>query len=315
MCAAIELDQKRGEVQFEGGEATSPCDADSPSTLTTQRSEGLNTQRAMITDQSKDELNFPESYHEKISREARLRLRLEDQVSVNGRYETIFSGLKLNTAHNSALTEPIAFMIRRTIFAALIVFMPHMPQVATMALLVVCLAIFAMNLAEQPWKDTNDSKLALFNEAVLYVVIVFLLGCASISHVDASENKYLGWVFIFIVCLAIHANLCVILASSYQNAKLVYTRIQNLKKALALKKASAVAPAKPVGKAPLKAPEAIVEVDEEKEESVKMRDVVEPKLLRPLEITVPAHLKQAETESEEGSSTAADGSPKKEHTD
>lgn len=146
MCAAIELDQKR-EVQFEGGEATSPCEADSPVALTTQRSE-LSTQRGMITDQSKDELNFPESYHEKIRREARLRLRLEDQVSVNGRYETIFEGLKLNTAHNSALTEPIAFMIRRTIYAALIVFMPHMPQVATMALLVVCLAIFAINLAE-----------------------------------------------------------------------------------------------------------------------------------------------------------------------
>ena len=55
--------------------------------------------------------------------EAQLRLRLEDLVDVNERFSTLFLGLKLNTAHNSAIVEPLLFMIRRLIFAGAIIFL------------------------------------------------------------------------------------------------------------------------------------------------------------------------------------------------
>lgn len=44
-------------------------------------------------------------------------------VVVSQRFKTLFEGLKLNAAHNSAITLPLAYLVRRVAYATMIVFM------------------------------------------------------------------------------------------------------------------------------------------------------------------------------------------------
>jgi len=84
-----------------------------------------------------------------------LRLRIEDTVLINGRYKTLFQGLKLNQPHNSAVTYPFAFLLRRLVYAVAIVFMAQMPQIASLVILCVSVAMLAFILVENPWKDSE----------------------------------------------------------------------------------------------------------------------------------------------------------------
>ena len=56
-------------------------------------------------------------------KDAKRRLDLEDKVIVNPRYSTVYEGLKLNTPHNSAVTQIYSFLLQRIIYASVIVIM------------------------------------------------------------------------------------------------------------------------------------------------------------------------------------------------
>ena len=99
---------------YEGGEEA----------LTTERN--IQTDRGMITEHNAND-EASKNTESRIRKEVQLKLKLEEMVDVNPRYRTLFAGLKLNTAHNSAVVQPLAFMLRRTLYAAMIVFMPHLP--------------------------------------------------------------------------------------------------------------------------------------------------------------------------------------------
>lgn len=157
-----------------------------------------------------------------MQREAELRLKLESLVQLNERYKTLFDSLKLNTAHNSAILEPFLFMLRRMIYSALIIFMPHLPQIATSLLLIACLVIMAFTLIEKPWSTPEMNKLAVINEALLYTVLILIL--ASPSFTTVAERHVLGWAMIGVVTLVIHVNFCAILAQAWHHCKLLYTR-------------------------------------------------------------------------------------------
>jgi hypothetical protein len=104
-----------------------------------------------------------------------LRLRIEETVLINGRYKTLFEGLKLNQPHNSAVTYPFAFMLRRLVYAVAIVFMAHMPQIASLVMLCMTVAILAFILIENPWKDSQHQQLDIANEIFLYLVLTLIL--------------------------------------------------------------------------------------------------------------------------------------------
>lgn len=178
-------------------------------------------------------------------------MRLEGQVTLNKRYSTLFSGLKLNTAHNSAVTQPLAFMLRRLYYSVVIVFMCHMPQVALLSLLGLCLVLLVFTIVEKPWKDSEMQKLAIVNEVFLYLVIVLVLACTSISRPDGPESDILGYMIIGVVTLAIHVNLVAMFAQALHHIKLLYARRAHSKnpKIAAQKKQAA---AKLGGKIPLK---------------------------------------------------------------
>ena len=74
------------------------------------------------------------------------------QISANPRYETVFLGLKLNTS--SSIVEPIQFYLRRVLYAAVIVFMPHMPKYGLGALLAICTFSLLFTAIQKPWKDS-----------------------------------------------------------------------------------------------------------------------------------------------------------------
>ena len=88
-----------------------------------------------------------------MRREARFRLRLEDSVSLDKRYATVFNGLKLNTARASAVTHPLAYMLRRVLYSIAIVFMGHAPALATIFVLGLCLAMTILTIVEKQWVD------------------------------------------------------------------------------------------------------------------------------------------------------------------
>lgn len=202
--------------------------------LTTENN--LATNRNMI-DKPEDVL---ETYAERVQREARLRLLLEDSVTLNKRYATVFSGLKLNTPRNSAVTHPLAYMLRRVLYSVAIVFMGHVPTLATLFVLGLCLAMTILTIVEKQWIDPEIQKLALANEVLLYMVLMLAIGSSlHLSTTDAEATGF-GWAMIVIVTLAIHMNVIYMMTKALQHVKLLYRRRENKK--VFLNKRKQVAP-------------------------------------------------------------------------
>ena len=130
--------------------------------------------------------------------EAKIKLILEDTVHINPRFKTIFSGLKKNHAHNVALVHPMSFLIRRVVYAALVIFMFDMPLFVALILLLASHCFLAFVIVEKLWEDSIINQQHLVNEVALYVclVLVFLL---SGSIVPLKAHKALGWTIIGIV--------------------------------------------------------------------------------------------------------------------
>ena len=87
-----------------------------------------------------------------LSVEAQIRVTLEGQVSCNPRYETIFYGLKKNHPHNVALVHPMFFLLRRIIYAAIIIFLYSRPFFASLALMVLSFGILGYVICEKQWE-------------------------------------------------------------------------------------------------------------------------------------------------------------------
>jgi len=143
LCAAVNLEDKQ---LFEGGETE---------TIETQR--GLATERAFNTEveQKEDKDDPTEVLKKRMKAEAQKRLFIEGQVSVPSRYATLFNGLKLNTAHNSAVMEPLLFLTRRFLYAMVIVLLGHKPQVALMLMIALSVIVLTFTAVEKPWKDPD----------------------------------------------------------------------------------------------------------------------------------------------------------------
>ena len=76
-------------------------------------------------------------------------LKLEDMVKLDPRYKTIFEGLKLNSVHNSAVTYPLMFLLRRVIIAGALVFLSHQPQLQALLILITSLCAIIYTTVER----------------------------------------------------------------------------------------------------------------------------------------------------------------------
>ena len=52
-----------------------------------------------------------------------MRNKIAERVQVSNFYRTLFYGLKWNHEHNVAMVNPLAFVLRRVLYALVIVFM------------------------------------------------------------------------------------------------------------------------------------------------------------------------------------------------
>ena len=86
--------------------------------------------------------------------EAQVRVTLEGQVFCNPRYQTIFDGLKKNHPHNVALVHPMCFLLRRVIFAVIIIFLYNESFWATLTLMMLSLFILGYVICENQWEVT-----------------------------------------------------------------------------------------------------------------------------------------------------------------
>ena len=193
---------------------------------------GMTSSRKMVI---KNERNHYVHYDEKecqkqkIKSEAQLKLQLEELVEVNERYQTIYEGLKLNTAHNSSVTYPLSFFIRRITYATVIVFIPDQPQISIVILMAMSVGMLIYTSIEQQWKERAMNQLDLTNEALLYLLLVIILCNQSIPKFDRRGNSFFGWCIISIVILAIVLNLTVIMVQAWKHTKLLLIRKNNKK--------------------------------------------------------------------------------------
>ena len=112
-----------------------------------------------------------------IHREARLRIKLEDRVRLNPVFRTLFYGLKRNHPHNGAVIHPLAYLIRRILFACAIVFLAHanVGQFGAIALLLTALFMLCFAAAESQWEDKPIRVQHILNECVFYLFCIVLI--------------------------------------------------------------------------------------------------------------------------------------------
>ena len=119
--------------------------------LNTENAERMITERGMLETYAgaiDEESETKEMAVQHAMLEARMRLNLENEVELNPYYKTLFYGLKKNHPHNAAVLHPIAFLTRRVLYAAIVVFMVNKPFFASVILLLSCFMMICFVASE-----------------------------------------------------------------------------------------------------------------------------------------------------------------------
>ena len=90
---------------------------------------------------------------EKLQSEAHLRVKVADRVKANQSYRTLFYGLKPNQERSSAIVHPFMFLLRRVIYAIVIVCLVETYLWGVFVVMFSCLCMLAFALTEFQWKD------------------------------------------------------------------------------------------------------------------------------------------------------------------
>lgn len=86
--------------------------------------------------------------------EARARLDLQDQAKVSHWYKTLLYGLRHNHSYKIAVLHPLAFLLRRILYATVIVFSSEENIFwGAFAMLLTCLFMMALVWSKTPWQD------------------------------------------------------------------------------------------------------------------------------------------------------------------
>ena len=79
---------------------------------------------------------------------AQVVVKLESEVKVSQRYETLFYGLRRNHPHNATVLYPLAFLLRRIAFAVIVLFCISIPMIGAYLLCWFCIATLAYVIVE-----------------------------------------------------------------------------------------------------------------------------------------------------------------------
>ena len=138
----------------------------------------------------------------------------------NKHYETLFLGLKKNHPHSVALVQPISYLVRRVIYAALIVFMHDSPFFVTVALLCMSLALLAFVCSEHQWESSVVNWQHIVSEVGFYGCITLIMYLSSVGIHSTTESDAIAWTMIALVFLVMLFNTVCLLYSSLRFTKL-----------------------------------------------------------------------------------------------
>ena len=139
-----------------------------------------------------------------------MRIKLAERVQVSNYYRTLFYGLKLNHEHNVAVVHPLAFVLRRILYAFVIVYMVgDMVILGALLMLVSCLAMLVFVVQEAPWEDRYVNCQHFFNELVFYFVCVGLISFSGVLTGSEPSMAH-GWLLIGLIVTLIAYNVVVI---------------------------------------------------------------------------------------------------------
>ena len=163
---------------------------------------------------SENELEFvkPEINKFSLQREARLRVALEDSVNVNPAYKTLFLGLKQNHEHNMAVVHPITYVLRRILYAVVIVFMQgeNLTFFGAVSMQITCIIMLCIVAMEKQFSERLINWQHFFNESVFYMVclgLILLSGVVIASGLLAN----LSFAGMVLTCIFLAVNIIVIL--------------------------------------------------------------------------------------------------------
>lgn len=142
----------------------------------------------------------------------------------NPRYETLFTGLKKNHPHQVALLHPLFFLLRRIIYAAIIIFLYRWPLFSAVALIYLTLLCAGFVINYHHWESSLINQQHIVNEFALYILLLFVLLSVGV-FTDQSELQ--GTIFIGLLLVTMIYNIWVILVATCQFGRLFVKKLYN----------------------------------------------------------------------------------------
>ena len=159
---------------------------------------------------------------DKLTQEAKLRVKQEYETKISERYRTLFFGLRLNHPHNATVVHPSIFILRRITYAATVLFMFNTSIITAYLLSVICIGVIAFVVIEKPWKDSFIAKQHILNEIALYMIFSAVISCS--MPMSSEVSTYLGWTMIYLIQAVVAMNLVAIAYSTSAHTKLFIKR-------------------------------------------------------------------------------------------
>lgn len=148
-----------------------------------------------------------------MQREARRRLKFEDTVKPSQSHKTLYYGLKMNHERNVAVMHPLMFLLRRVIYALVIVFMDEIMVWGVFIVMACCLCMLAYALTEWQWKEKVINLQHIVNEVTIYILCVLLLLYSNYIQ-EGRMRHLLGYALIAVCFLFVTFNTVIIIAYS-----------------------------------------------------------------------------------------------------
>ena len=147
-----------------------------------------------------------------MRQQAKLAIELADSVQEPERIKTLYYGLKRNHPRNVAVIHPLMFVVRRIVYAAMIVGMDQVPLFATHVFMFMTLVMLGFVLSEHQWKDRVINQQHIFNEIILYCLSVVMLTFT--NFVSPLMRYIMGFVLITLVFVFVIYNAVIMLLFS-----------------------------------------------------------------------------------------------------
>ena len=123
-----------------------------------------------------------------------------------------------------ALLHPLFFLMRRIIYAAIIIFLYRWPLFAAVALICLTLVCAGFVINYHHWESSLINQQHIVNEFALYTLLLFVLLSVGV-YTDQSEFQ--GNIFIGLLLATMIYNICVILVATCQFGKLFVKKLYN----------------------------------------------------------------------------------------